>query len=212
MLIQRDMQAAHQAAVAASRSIGSLGQERGFRRGQIFAAPERGEGLALRVTAGCLRVCHPLLDGRRQITDFLFPGDVIGIAEVRAHNGTIEAVSQSRATLFDMDASDAGHASSQPDVYRSRLAAVQSRVFMLGHKNAREKLAAFLLEMSDRLSDGGSEVRLPMSRPDIADYLCLSPETVCRNFTQLVADGLIALPGAQAVRILHRAALEFIGR
>jgi len=80
---------------------------------------------------------------------------------------------------------------------------------MLGHKNAREKLAAFLLEMSDRIAPGEADFRLPMSRYDIADYLCLSPETVCRNFTQMISDGLISLPDSQTVQILHRAPLEF---
>jgi len=39
----------------------------------------------VRVAEGCLRVCHPLHDGRRQITDFLMPGDGIGLNEVRRH-------------------------------------------------------------------------------------------------------------------------------
>ena len=58
---------------------------------------------------------------------------------------------------------------------RARLAAVQSRLLtLLGHKNAREKLACFLLEMSERLAGGDDAFTLPMSRYDIADYLCLS--------------------------------------
>ncbi len=39
----------------------------------------------------------------------------------------------------------------------------------------------------------------------------MSPETVCRNFTQLAADGVVALPGPNLVRILRRELLEFIG-
>ena len=66
--------------------------------------------------------------------------------------------------------------------------------------------------LTARIAPGEAGFRLPMSRYDIADYLCLSPETVCRNFTQMVSDGLITLPDSQTVEIVHRAPLEFIGR
>lgn len=185
--------------------------EKRMRRGEVLRTPERSDPVALRVLEGCLRVCHPLLDGRRQITDFLFAEDRISLMEVRCHNGSIEAVTAGRIRLFPSDGLE-GDDALQGDLYRARLGAMQARLFMLGHKNAREKLAAFVLEMSERLAQGGDCFRLPMSRYDIADYLCLSPETVCRNFTLMISDGLLALPDSQTVQILHRAPLEFIGR
>ena len=96
------------------------------------------------------------------------------------------------------------------DMLRARLAAVQSRLLTLGHKNAREKLACFLLEMSERLAGGDDAFTLPMSRYDIADYLCLSSETVFTQFTQLMTSGIIALPEPKRVHILRRRPLEFI--
>jgi CRP-like cAMP-binding protein len=180
-----------------------------LRRGEVLRPQDRGAGWALQVEHGCLRVCHPHSDGRRQITEFLFAGDRIGLAEVRSHNGSIEAVTPAALTLQRADPADEEQAT---DFYNVRLGVLQAKVFMLGHKNAREKLAAFIIEMSDRIAAGGNEVVLPMSRYDIADYLCLSPETVCRNFTQMVADGLVALPESHVVQILHRASLDFIGR
>jgi CRP-like cAMP-binding protein len=180
-----------------------------LRRGEVLRPQDRGAGWALQVEHGCLRVCHPHSDGRRQITEFLFAGDRIGLAEVRSHNGSIEAVTPAAMTLHRADPADEEQAT---DFYNVRLGVLQAKVFMLGHKNAREKLAAFIIEMSERIAAGSNEVVLPMSRYDIADYLCLSPETVCRNFTQMVADGLVALPESHVVQILHRASLEFIGR
>jgi CRP-like cAMP-binding protein len=193
------------------RSSASLssGVAKRLRRGEVLRTQDRGAEQALQVEHGCLRVCHPHSDGRRQITEFLFAGDRIGLAEVRSHNGSIEAVTPAAITLQPADPGDEAQAA---DFYNARLGMLQAKVFMLGHKNAREKLAAFIVEMSARIAAGGNEVVLPMSRYDIADYLCLSPETVCRNFTQLVADGLVALPESHVVRILHRASLEFIGR
>lgn len=187
----------------------SSGVPKRLRRGEVLRTHERGAEQAVLVEQGCLRVCHPHSDGRRQITEFLFAGDRIGLAEVRSHNGSIEAVTPAAITLQPADRGDEEQAS---DFYNTRLGVLQAKLFMLGHKNAREKLSAFLIEMSSRMADGGDEVVLPMSRYDIADYLCLSPETVCRNFSQMVADGLVALPESHVVRILHRASLEFIGR
>ncbi len=203
MLIRHDI-----AAVPMELRVSTRTPDRRMRRGEVLRAPERCDFVAVRVLEGCLRVCHPLHDGRRQITDFLFPGDGIGIGEVRRHNGSIEAVSPSRVSLLSADHLD----DEEADLAQARIDAMQSRLFMLGHKNAREKLAAFLLEMSGRIAPAEVSFRLPMSRYDIADYLCLSPETVCRNFTQMVSDGLITLPDSQTVQILHRAPLEFIGR
>jgi CRP/FNR family nitrogen fixation transcriptional regulator len=51
-------------------------------------------------------------------------------------------------------------------------------------------------------------VELPVSRYDIADYLAVSVETVCRSITDLQQRGVITLAGKRTVKILNRAALE----
>lgn len=169
------------------------------------------------VLEGALRVWRPLADGRRQILAFAFPGDWVGVGELREHNASVEAVAPARAERYPLRslaaaaAADAGAAAALRDLLRAGLEAAQGRILVLGHRNTREKLASFLLEMSDRLAAGGDAVDLPMPRHDIGDYLGMSPETVCRNFTQLVADGVVALPGPNRVRVLRRELLEFIG-
>src|SRR3954453_12695472 len=54
----------------------------------------------------------------------------------------------------------------------------------LGRQSAVQRVAAFLVEMEGRLGRRGS-LELPMTRPDIGDYLGLSIETVSRSITQL---------------------------
>jgi CRP/FNR family transcriptional regulator, nitrogen fixation regulation protein len=51
-------------------------------------------------------------------------------------------------------------------------------------------------------------VELPVSRYDIADYLAVSVETVCRSITDLQQRGVITLAGKRTVKILNRGALE----
>lgn len=188
-----------------------------LRRAQSLT-PSAGRGdVWFRVRTGALRNCRPLADGRRQITAFVLPGEWGAFGGASASGASIEAILRAEVERFSTRDMQNGRWSDgcAPDPMRAildaQLAAAQRRLLVLGHMTAREKLASFVLEMSARLGDGGDTVALPMSRYDIADYLCLSSETVCRNFTQLAADGLIALPVPQRVQILRRGALEFIG-
>ena len=84
-------------------------------------------------------------------------------------------------------------------------------MLLLGRKNAREKIATFLLDMSRRLAREGQppldRFNLPLSRQQIADVLGLTIETVSRQLTDLKRIGIIALPGRRMVEIRDRAAL-----
>ncbi len=199
-----------------------------WRRGTVLSL-RRGGGLgrfdtaaecALGVLSGTLRVCRPLVDGRRQITAFLLPGDWYGLdGSSNDHRAMVEAVTDAQVVRVShrhlRRAGDQADAAVE-EALRASLAAALTRVVVLGQKSARDKLAAFLLEMSGRAAaggggGGGTEVLLPMSRHDIADYLGLRPETVCRTFTQIAAAAVIALPEPQHVPILDRAALEAMG-
>ena len=77
---------------------------------------------------------------------------------------------------------------------------------MLLIKTAQERVAGFLLEMAQR-SAAPSEVDLPMSRQDIADYLGLTIETVSRTLTQLENSAAIAVPTSRRIVLRNRAAL-----
>jgi len=79
---------------------------------------------------------------------------------------------------------------------------------MLGTMPARERVAAFLLDLSTRLAgsdDAG--LSLPMTRSEIGSYLGLELETVSRTLSKLQREGAIGLNGRQ-VRIVDRARLE----
>jgi CRP-like cAMP-binding protein len=78
---------------------------------------------------------------------------------------------------------------------------------MLLVKSAQQRVACFLLEMSERLATTDA-VELPMSRQDIADYLGLTIETVSRTMTQLVSDRAIGLPTTRHIVLRNRSALR----
>ena len=93
------------------------------------------------------------------------------------------------------------------------LMAAQEQMLLLGRKTAREKVATFLVKLAQRAAKIGhppSEVALPMSRADIADYLGLTIETVSRTLTKLKSEKLIDVPNATEIIIPNLHALEMV--
>jgi len=85
---------------------------------------------------------------------------------------------------------------------------IRRRMLLLGRMLASERVASFLIEISDR-QDARQMIELPMSRSDIADYLGLSIETVCRELTKFKRDGIIASPQrSDRIELRNREALE----
>jgi CRP/FNR family transcriptional regulator len=77
-----------------------------------------------------------------------------------------------------------------------------------GDYTAEQRVAAFLVAMGERLGVGGS-VRLPMARRDIASYLRLATETVCRVLGRLEDSGRIVNEN-KTVRMVDAARLRFL--
>lgn len=91
---------------------------------------------------------------------------------------------------------------------RGELKRTRNRMLLLG-KTAQERVASFLLDMSER-TRSLDEVELPMSRQDIADYLGLTMETVSRTLTQLESEAVIAMPETKRIVLHERADLEML--
>ena len=77
-------------------------------------------------------------------------------------------------------------------------------MLLLGSMNAEERLAAFLLNISQRLKARGysaSEFHLRLSRAEIGSYLGMKLETVSRTFSAFVQQGLLEVD-KRHIRIL----------
>jgi CRP/FNR family transcriptional regulator len=82
-------------------------------------------------------------------------------------------------------------------------------LLLLTNKNAQERLAAFLINFSGRLRKRGlcaTDFSLSMRRPDIANYLGLSAETVSRGFTHLQKRGLLSVERKHVGLVVRAAA------
>lgn len=173
---------------------------------------------AFTLTRGTLKLYKLLADGRRQVIGFVHPGDFLGISVDDEHAFSAEALEDSQLCWFPRTRFD-DFVEEQPtmerELYRMaahELAAAQQQFVLLGRKTASERLASFLLILSERaeLSNGigPGMVRLPMSRSDIADYLGLTKETVSRVISALKCERIIRLETLDVVQILDRARLE----
>ncbi len=82
-------------------------------------------------------------------------------------------------------------------------------MLLLGRKTAAERVASFLLLMAEQQGgEDAEEINVPMGHTDIADYLGLTVETVCRILTQLKRNKLIELPMHGRIVIRDRDQLE----
>ena len=153
-------------------------------------------------------------DGRRQIVDLLLPGDCFGFTNGDEYDDTVEAIARDTYVARCVRRDAEAVAESNPQLAREiRLATfeallrLQSQVVIVGRTTAIEKVGAFLLDISARVSPSRDRVVLPVSRYDMADYLGLSVETVSRSLTHLKRQGVIELFGPRSVGIVDRAAL-----
>lgn len=151
-----------------------------------------------RIEDGVIALYKTLPDGRRQIIDFAYPGDLIGLGVLDEHVLSAQATTAAKvrclstAALERMAESDAGLALKLYKSVCHELAATRSLLVTVGQRSAIERLAAFLLALHRRTAAGGSStVTLAMRRSDIADLLGLTIETVSRTLTKLRTMGII---------------------
>jgi CRP-like cAMP-binding protein len=178
---------------------------------EIYGENEPAEYL-YKVISGTIRTSKILNDGRRQIGGFYLPGDVFGLEPGNEHAFSAEAITDAKVLVIKRSAVEAlaardNEAARELWAMTGReLKRVQDHILLL-IKTAQERVAAFLLEMSERIKSN-DEINLPMSRQDIADYLGLTIETVSRTLTSLECNAAIALPTSRRILLRNRAALR----
>ena len=181
-----------------------------FRRGDPFT------GLVA-VRSGCFKSYILDRDGNEQVQGFHFPGELIGLDAVQSGDYRNNVQSLGRSALCRLDynqllrlsACSAGLQSQLFRLFSSRLAAEQWRSLDF---SAEERLAAFLLDISERLerrSLPSQDFELVMPRSDIANYLALATETVSRVFSKMRKARLIDVT-RRNVRLADMAGLRAI--
>lgn len=181
-----------------------------FLQGEEIYAQDEDADLIYRLVRGAVRTSHLLSDGRRQIGDFYYEGDVLGLEIGSTHRFSAEALGECEVLAMRRSGStayDAGRLERMIwQATATELGRAQSHMLLLGRATACEKVARFLLDIAERFR--GDTVALPMSRQDMADYLGLTIETISRMLGRLQADGLVEFVEARKYRIRRHGALS----
>ncbi len=180
-----------------------------FAAGEEIYGQEEASDLIYRLVKGSIRTSYLLADGRRQVGDFYYDGDVFGVETGPQHRFTAEALTACEVMVVKRSGSVA-FASGRVEklvwaATATELGRAQAHMLLLGRATACERVARFLLDLADRFR--GDLVTLPMSRQDMADYLGLTIETVSRMLSRLQADGVVELAGCRHFRVRQRSNL-----
>jgi CRP/FNR family nitrogen fixation transcriptional regulator len=173
-----------------------------------------------KIITGSVRLVRSMSDGSRIIGQFLFPGDLFGFEVGDRSYFAAEAINRTvlirypRNMIEDLTAQNLSVARQLCDVSSRRLRNAYSHMVMIGRQSSAERIASFLLEMLERnhAATSGLFLELPMGQRDIADYLCLRFETVCREMRRLRSDGVIEFGARRLLIIRNKLALSEICR
>lgn len=179
------------------------------RNAEIYGEGEPSEFI-YQVMSGAVRVYSVLSDGRRQIGAFYLPGDYFGFEAGEFRAMSAEAVTEAKVRIVQRVSSLAScpDADLTRELWSATVRELQSarKHLVLLVRRAEERVASFLLEMAERTK--ATEIELPMSRQDIADYLGLTIETVSRTLTHLEEIGAISLRSARRILLEDRRPLQ----
>lgn len=172
------------------------------------------------IRTGFFKTCVISEDGREQVTGFQMAGEIIGMDGIVSDHHNCSAVALEDAEVCVMPFSDIENLSRELPGLQRHVHKIMSReivrengvMMLLGNMRAEERLAAFLLNLVQRLHARGlsqSELVLRMTREEIGSYLGLKLETVSRAFSKFSEDGIIEVK-QRYVKILAPDALKKI--
>lgn len=184
-----------------------------FRNGEPFTS-------LYAIRTGFFKTSVASEDGRDQVTGFQMAGEVIGLDGIVNDIHTCDAIALEDAEVCVMPFDRIEELSREVNALQHHVHKIMSReivrengvMLLLGSMRAEERLAAFLLNLVQRLNARGfsqTELVLRMTREEIGSYLGLKLETVSRTFSKFVEDGCIEVK-QRHVRIINANALKDI--
>ncbi len=187
---------------------------------RVFAAdtPICGEGeereLVLYILKGIARVSRATIDGNRKIVAFLYPGDMFTASVDGECRYSIDAQTACEIRLYPWTAvtdwiENAPDLAEKfiSDAVKNALSAHEHLV-SISQRCATQRLCTFLMEIYERETCQGDNPVLKLGiQRDIADYLGLTVETVCRQLTMLKEKGIVKSRNRRTLEVLDVHAL-----
>lgn len=174
------------------------------------------------VRTGALKTYTLASNGEEQITGFHLASELVGLAGYDNGNYPLTAKALETTTVCEIPLTQLETlADDLPDLRKQLMRTMgteirhdQNMMLLLSKKNAEERVASFLLDISQRYARRGfsaTHFRLPMSRVDISNYLGLAVETISRVFTRFQKNGLIETQGKEVILQDADALVEMAG-
>ncbi|MBP6007949.1 MAG: fumarate/nitrate reduction transcriptional regulator Fnr [Rhodoferax sp.] len=197
-----------------------IGARRKIKRGEtLYHNGEKFSNLYA-IRTGFFKTCITSEDGRDQVTGFQMAGEVIGLDGIVHDHHTCDAIALEDAEICAMPFAQIEDLSREVNSLQHHVHKIMSReivrehgvMLLLGSMRAEERLAAFLLNLAQRLHARGfskSELVLRMTREEIGSFLGLKLETISRTFSKFVDDGIVDVK-QRHVHILNTQALQEI--
>jgi CRP/FNR family transcriptional regulator, anaerobic regulatory protein len=185
----------------------------------LFRAGDRFESLYA-VRLGFLKSTVMSQDGREQVTGFHMAGELVGLDGISSELHSCDTVALEDTEVCVIPYERLEEVATAMPVLRNHFHKVMSReivrehgvMLLLGSMHAEERLAAFLLNLSQRFEARGysrTEFVLRMTRAEIGSFLGLKLETVSRVLSRFAQDGLIEV-NQKHVRIVDPEGLRSI--
>jgi CRP/FNR family transcriptional regulator len=154
------------------------------------------------VRTGFFKTCISSEDGRDQVTGFQMAGELLGLDGIGTERHTCDAVALEDSQVCIIPFHDLEDLSREFSDLQRQFHKIMSReivrdhgvMLLLGSMRAEERLAAFLLNLTQRLQTRGfsaSSLILRMTREEIGSYLGLKLETVSRTFSKFQEEGIL---------------------
>ena len=169
------------------------------------------------IIGGVVKTYKNLDDQTQHIVAFLFPEDLVGLAEEGKYVNSAEPVTAVTAYRIPVSALET-QLRIDPDLeflvickLCQELREAQRHALLLAKHHAPAKIAMFLQMLENYQTARGEsleEVYLPMRRCDIADYVGVSAEAVSRSFRALASRGAIVFRDRRHLKIVSRSCLE----
>ncbi len=182
-----------------------------FRAGDAFTS-------LYAVRTGFFKTCVASEDGRDQVTGFHMAGELLGLDGIGTDRHTCDSVALEDSQVCVIGYHQLEDLSRELSDLQRHFHRIMSReivrdhgvMLLLGSMRAEERLAAFLLNLTQRLRTRGfssSSLVLRMTREEIGSYLGLKLETVSRAFSKFQDDGVLEVKQRQ-IRVLDADALQ----
>ncbi len=177
------------------------------RRNTVLYAEGGESRFVYNIVSGVVETYHLLADGGRRVTAFLFPSDLLGLSENGQYVATAQALTPVVAYKLPIDALEQ-LIRRDPRLDAELLCKLCHELrqsewhgIIASQRDARIRVAGFVLWMHRNQPAAADTVALPMTRHDIADYLGLTVESVSRALQSLEAGRLLRRLGPRLLRL-----------